>query len=544
MKFIENMKQIWQKFKEFWVNTSLYRKLLISGAITVVVVVFAYLIFMSGNKSVYEVLYTDLNSKDAAAIVEVLNEQKIPYRLADEGMTIYVPADVKYTTRLNLSAQNLPQAQAGFELFETSNFGETQSDKRVKYQVAMQGEIGRTIESIAQVKSARVHLVLPEESLFADNQQKTTASIQITCFDGQSLSAKEIEGIKRLVANGVEGLDVNDVVVIDNKGNLISDIDFAAADNSLTEKARVQLALKQEFEREKQKAIQQMLDLSVGPGHSVVQVNADLNFNISEEKTEQYTHDPDGSFIRSEQILSEAGTDVTNSPQSIPGTDTNIPQYAEATTNTGTSTFERSERTRNYEINKTETMTQFAVGSPDYEHFTAAVLVDSRIAERLGTTDEERTRKITGIVAAACGLKYNPNSPDNTIGDSISVAFIEFYSTDTETVVPPGISELVVKYLPFILAAIALLIFIIVLLILKLRKKRATQGLVDAEDANTPGFDQVVGDDIDLKSLYEPVLSEEELEYNRVKAEVEKLTQEDPASAVQVIRAWLMEDQR
>jgi flagellar M-ring protein FliF len=548
MSFIDAIGSISQKVKEFWTNTDLGRKLTILGVLALIIIAGVYLLLAGNATRAYDMLYADLDAKDAADIVAVLSEEGIPYRLENEGTAIYVPAEVKYTTRLTLASQNLPRLQSGFEMFETNNFGETQSDKRVKYQVAMQGELSRTIESIAKVRSARVHLVLPEETLFSDNQQLPSASLQITCYEGQKLSEEEINGIKTLVAHSVEGLSLDDVVIIDADGKLISDVDLTANDATLTDQARVQITMKRQFEETKQRAIQAMLDASIGPNYSVVQVNADLNFDIKQETAEAYRHDPDGTFIRSENVRTESGTDVTTAPAAIPGTDMNIPQYAETTAANGTSTYESSDRTRNYELNRTETMTQYAVGNPNYEHFTVAVLVDSHVEERLGTNEAERVSKIKGIVAAASGLRGGEAS---VIDDSVSVAFIEFYSEEIPAGPPVSFA---VTYFPYLLAAAVLLLALIILLLFLLRKRKRknqqqaieTQAELAAAQAQAEqaAFDHTVDDVIEQARLREPELTPEEIEFNRVREEVEKLILEDPGSAVQVIRAWLQEDQR
>jgi flagellar M-ring protein FliF len=213
-------------------------------------------------------------------------------------------------------------------------------------------------------------------------------------------------------------------------------------------------------------------------------------------------------------------------------------------TENGTSTYESSERTRNYEINETETTTQYAFGSPDYEHVTAAVLVDSRVETRVGAADDERVNKIKGIIAAACGLK---NGETALIDDSVSIAFIEFYSEEEPGDLP--VSPLI-KYFPYLLAAAALLILLLVLLLLSLRKRKAKKALGtseivrDIEVEEPVGIDHTIEEGVSLSMIYEPELTPEEIELNRVKAEIEKMVQENPESAVQVVRAWLMEDQR
>jgi flagellar M-ring protein FliF len=136
--------------------------------------------------------------------------------------------------------------------------GETQSDKKVKYQVALQGELARTIQSLDKVKSARVHLVIPEPSLYSEDEEQPSASVAITTNENKTLSAKEVQGIINLVANSVEGLDPKNVVIVDHNGNLISD-NLPEQINNSTDLVRQQMAMKKEYEQEEQAAIQSML---------------------------------------------------------------------------------------------------------------------------------------------------------------------------------------------------------------------------------------------------------------------------------------------
>ena len=287
-----------------------------------------------------EVLYTDLTPKDAAAIIEKLDEERITYQLENEGTTILVPSESKYNTRLKLAAENLPQGHAGLELFRETSFGETQMDKKVKYQEALQGELARTIQSLDKVRAANVILAMPEDTLFS-NEQPAKASVVIRTQDSQVLTSREVQGILNLVANSVEGLTTENVVIVDQYGNMVSD-NMLLDNQNITSQVQAQMLMKRSFEKEKEKAIQTMLDKTLGQDNSVVRVHADLIFDNREQRDERYFHDEDGPFIRSQSITEEASTQTTVNPVGIPGTDTNIPQYLEVDPNAqGESTYER-----------------------------------------------------------------------------------------------------------------------------------------------------------------------------------------------------------
>lgn len=303
---LNNFRQVGSRARDIWSRLSLNQKVLFGGAALMIVIAVAVLAFNSKQVQ-YEVLYNDLSEKDAAAIVDQLNENKTPYKLEENGTTILVPAEVKYQTRLKMAGENLPQGQAGFELFQQNNFAETQSDKKVKYQEALQGELARTIQSLEKIKAARVHLVLPEPSLYSDKEEQPSASIAITTKDNETLTPQEVKGIVHLVANSVENLDPKNIVIVDQNGDLISD-NLPEGDGTSTDLVKQQMAMKQQYEKEKQLAIQSMLDETLGKGNSVVRVNVELNFNDADQVDKKYTHDPDGTFVRSEQLTAESGT--------------------------------------------------------------------------------------------------------------------------------------------------------------------------------------------------------------------------------------------
>lgn len=535
----KNFRQLGERIKDIWSHFSLNQKVLFGGAALLIIIA---LIVLAANigKVPYETLYTDLSEKDAAAIVDKLNEAKIDYKLENNGTTILVPAQLKYNTRLKMAGENLPQGQAGFELFQQKSFGETQSDKKVKYQEALQGELARTIQSLDKVKAARVHLVLPEPTLFSDKEEAPSASIAITTKEDASLTPKEVQGIINLVANSVEKLTPENVVMVDHNGNLISD-NLPGTEGGATDVVKQQMAMKRQFEREKQAAIQSMLDKTLGKDNAVVRVNVELNFDDASQVDDKYTHDEDGPFIRSEQIKKESGTNDNQNQVGVPGTDNNIPQYEQVNPPQGNSAYDKSETVRNYELNRTQTTTKFAQGEVKYDYLTVAVLVNNARAANmnLGDTEEARAKKIRNIVATACGLRENRPDENINLEDSISVAFIDFYSQPAPEPDPTGVFGQLGKapWVPWALAALSVLV---ILLIWRLARRKPEE---DEED-QTPGFEALVEDEINIEDLLDRNLTPEEREREKIKQEIEKFIDEDPASAAQVVKTWLMEDLR
>lgn len=536
---VNRLKETVSKLKEVNTGMSLNQKVLFGGAGLLIIILLIILLAGKGGGTAYETLYSELDEKDAAAIVEKLKEEKIDYKLEDNGTTILVPLDYKYSTRLKLASENLPRGEVGFELFRESNFGETQTDKKVKYQEALQGELARTIQRLDKVKAAKVNLALPEPSLFSNNEEAPKASVVINTRDGENLSPKEVQGIINLVSNSVERLEPENIVIVDQNGKLISN-NLPSETGSNTDIIQMQMAIKKKYETEKEEAIQSMLDKTLGKDNSVVRVNVELNFDNREQKDEHYTHDPEGPFIRSEQIIKESGTERQNNQPGIPGTDNNIPQYEEVNTEGGQSSWDKSDTTRNYEIDKTETVTRFSPGNVKYDYLTVAVLVNNTASRQanLGETEEEKAEKIRSIVATACGLRENRNDENVRLDENISVAFMDFYAEPEPEPEPTGAIDKLLKspFTPWAITAIALAVIILSWLLLR------RKGALPVQDEAQSSFETVIDDEINIEDLIDKELTPEERERQKIRQEIDKLIDENPEDAAQVIRAWLMEE--
>ncbi|HBK52691.1 MAG TPA: flagellar M-ring protein FliF [Syntrophomonas wolfei] len=213
--FAEKLKETAGRVAGSWQNMNLNQKVLAGGGVLLILAAAIILLISSSRDTAYEVLYTELDKKDASQITAKLDEGKVPYKLENGGTTILVPPALKDKTRLSLAGENLPRGETGFELFQESKFGETQTDKKVKYQVALQGELARSIQSLDKVKAAKVNLALPESTLFSDNEELPKASVVVNTREEEKLSPKEIQGIINLVANSVDKLTPENVVIVD-----------------------------------------------------------------------------------------------------------------------------------------------------------------------------------------------------------------------------------------------------------------------------------------------------------------------------------------
>lgn len=238
----------------------------------------------------YEVLFSRLSAQDAASLTRELDQMKLPYRLGEDGTTILVDRATVHQTRLKLMGKDLPlQGAVGFELFNNADFGMTEFAQKVNYQRALQGELTRTILSLAEVESARVHLAFPEEGLFKREQGRTKASITLTLREGRALRRDQVRGIQRLVAAAVQGVESKDVTIINSQGvALTSDGDDAAS--GVASSARVDV--KREIEQYLAQKANAVLDKAFGPGQAMASVDATLDMNQVRTTTEDVIAPP------------------------------------------------------------------------------------------------------------------------------------------------------------------------------------------------------------------------------------------------------------
>lgn len=285
------------------------QKIMIGGVVVGTIVLLGVLVGML-NEPNMAVLYTNLAEEDASKVVDQLNSQKIAYKIEDNGKTIKVPQEVVYETRLSLASKGIPNSGVvGYEIFDKNTMGMSEFIQKLNYKRAIEGELSRTIMQVDGVEAARVHIVIPEKSIFKDEEKQPTASIIIKLKSG-TLSKENTLSILNLVASSVEGLQQNRITLMDSHGRLLSKNED---ENSVIVATSKQYELKQSVEKYLTRKVQGMLDNVLGLGSSIVQITADLNFDQVEKQMEQY--DPDTQVAISEQSLSNenGGKSVSDS---------------------------------------------------------------------------------------------------------------------------------------------------------------------------------------------------------------------------------------
>jgi flagellar M-ring protein FliF len=270
----------------------------------------------------WKVLFSNLTEKDGGAIVAVLEAQNTPHRFADNG-SLLVPADRVHEVRLKLASQGLPRGGlVGFELLENQKFGTSQFAEQVNYQRGLEGELARTIQSIGSVQAARVHLAMPKPSVFIREEQKPTASVMLNLYPGRSLDNGQIAGIAHLISSSVPQLPMGNVSIIDQNGNLLSQLKSKLSEAGLDP---AQLKYVRETESDIINRIQEILKPVLGAGNFKVQIAADIDFSQNEQTAETYrpNSSPETTAIRSRQ--SNESASVNQSSGGVPGALTNQP---------------------------------------------------------------------------------------------------------------------------------------------------------------------------------------------------------------------------
>ena len=507
------------------------KQMLVAAVAFLSAVSFAILIFVA-NRVDYKPLFTNLTSEDAGEIVKKLKDAKTPYQITADGKGILVPSDKVYELRLTLASEGIPQGGGvGFEIFDRKNFGMTEFVQKLNYQRALQGELSRTIAQLTGVEQARVHLVIPEKSLFKDNERPATASIVLKMKSNRALRESEVQGVVHLVASSIEGMDPEHVTLLDSRGKILSkggSSDPTARMSSAMQEAQMA------YERNAEERIQSLLDRIVGGGKSVARVTAAFDFKQVERLEEKF--DPESIAVRSEQRTEEKGSSTTGAA-GVPGVQTNLGRTAPgggATTGGGS----KNDETLNYEVSRSTAKIIEPVGA--LSKISVAVLVDGKYEEPAAVKE--------GQVSKA---KYVPRSPDELLkietlvknavgfnaerGDQLSVQNIPFQDAGEA-----GTSEVtswwtnpffvsLAKNLMVAVGFLVLIMFVIRPLLASLRiGRRPTLESFEA-----------------IGATGEQLTTAERAQINAQMAEQKELIEQakkDPYQVAQILQNWVSED--
>ena len=504
----------------------------------------------------YKVLYANLSDKDGGAIIAQLSQMNVPYRHADGGAAILVPAAKVHDARLRLASAGLPKGSVvGFELMDGARFGQTQFQERLTFQRGLEGELTRSITAMAAVQSARVHLALPNQNGFFREQQKPSASVMLTLHPGRTLDRSQVAGIVHLVSASVAELNPKAVSVLDQSGSLLS----APAEGSSGLDAQ-QLQYVGQLESGYSKRIMELLEPVMGRENLRANVTAEIDFSQTEATTEEFKPNQGKDAVatlRSQQSTEQSGGGGgtgTALASGVPGAASNQPplpatapvigavqplqaaQAGAAPATSGGNT--KREAVTNYEVDKTVRVTRNATGT--VKRLNAAVVVNHRTSiDAKGKTvstplSDEEIEKLSALVRESIGFSKER-------GDSVKVINAPFKVEPVNTIAlplwkqPEVIDMLRAAAVPAGLGLVALLVFFGMV-------KPALMVALAPAAPPPPGsrIDTVVADAQTLPGLPSPAtLALEAPRYNQHLDNARQMAKQNPAAVATVVSGWV-----
>lgn len=528
----DKIQNVWSKTQEVYLRMELRQRFILAMLVAITLAVIIWLISWS-SKVEYNLLFGKLTPDDAQKVITKLEEEKIKYKIEDEGRSIYIEADKVYETRIKMAAENIGSKNngTGFEIFDKTQLGMTEFVQNVNYRRAMEGELQRTIQSINGIEYVRVHLVFPEEKIFKEDQQSPTASVMLKI--NKSLSEKQINGITNLIASAIEGLDPNKVTIVDQDGKILTDNN----DEGLAGLSNKQMKVQNQLENTLMLKVQSMLDQILGVGNSVVRVSADLNFDQVETTMEKY--DPEGQVVRSEELESNNTSNLKDS----------LSQTSE-------------HQITNYEINSTVQKMINQIGG--IRRLTVAVNVNFklRIQEKDGKVVKdylERTpaelQQINQLVQTSVG--YNADRGDQIVVNSMSfdTSEMEFQKIEEDKEAKKK------QYINYAEKGLIVVILIVLLFVLTSQFKKIfaqPEPEPEIDDVIRPAFVEGTGvgegfypegeegmpmGEGKISYTFKPMkdIEIEQTEAILLQESIQKFVLENPEVAVRLIKSWVLE---
>ncbi|MEV6600683.1 flagellar basal-body MS-ring/collar protein FliF [Actinoplanes sp. NPDC051346] len=481
------------------------------------------------SKPSYSALFSNLSSKDASAIVESLQKSSTPYELANGGTTIMVPQDQVYDLRLQLSGEGLPgESDTGYALLDQQGITTSDFMQHTNYQRALQGELANTIKAIDGVEAATVNLVIPQKDVFADDQNKTTASVLVQSSASKPLSNQTVQAIVHLVASSVEGLDPTNVTVAGADGKILSTGGGAAIATGGDSGSDSQTV---SFQNRLNSSLQNMLDAVVGPGHAVVTTTAELDFDQTQTTSKTFSSDPSVAAL-SESIQREAyngngtGTGGVLGPDNIQG----------PTGTGGSGQYENTNTVRNNAVNEVTENRNSAPGG--IKRLNVAVLLDATTAGAVNQADVQQ------LVSAAAGI-------DPTRGDTIAVSAMAFDTSAAtaakDALAASAAAEQSVKQTSLMkTAGMALIVLLLIFIAWRWsRRQKKRKALTPAELKHLEDMQAALEAQrlaelnaaIPSPAIEAANINHEELEGRQ--REIEQMVEDQPEEMAALLRGWL-----
>ncbi|WP_293780315.1 flagellar basal-body MS-ring/collar protein FliF [uncultured Oxalicibacterium sp.] len=532
-------------------------------------------IVLWSQKPDYRVLFSNFSDRDGGAIVASLQQANVPYKFAEGGSAILVPADRVHDLRLKLAAEGLPKGgNVGFELMENQKLGISQFLEQVNFQRALEGELARSIQSVGSVQSARVHLAMPKQTVFVRDQQKPTASVLLNLYPGRSLDQQQVSAIVHLVASSVPDLPPKNVTIVDQSGNLLSENNSKPAGANTLDPS--QLKYVQELQQSIAKRVESIITPIVGSNNVRAEATADVDFSTSEQAAEIYkpNQGSNSATVRSMQS-SESNNGSGNNASGVPGALTNQPA-ANATAplnttppatptapnaqgangangaTTGTAgaagataaatTPTQRDVTTNYEVDKTVRYVQQPMGG--VKRLSVAVVVNyKRVVDKDGNvsfqplSDVEKNQ-IRDLVKEAMGFNQDR-------GDTLNVVNSPFAGMNNPDPEPlplwerPEIIDMAIQAAKYLALAIVLLIMYRKILTPMFKKinpepQLALPNETDGDAAIRHNRDEVQNLEAEIKPMG---VSQHTYQQNLEAAK--ELARKDPKVVANIVKAWV-----
>lgn len=548
----DGLKEFSNQVANFWRGLSNPKRFALV-VLTSLVLVSVAVVSVLGSRKHLVPLYSGMDPKDAASIVEKLDAQKIPYELASGGTTVLVPEENLHRLRLEMASQGLPKGSAvGFELFDKSQFGATEFEQQVNLRRALEGELARSIGTVEGVESARVHLVLPRSSVFLTKKEQASASVVVNLRNPALFGKREVAAVVHLVAAAVPGLSRGNVSVVSTEGQTLHKPSMGEGAFAGETMAEESAALATQLES---RALAQ-LERVVGPGGADVRVTLTLDPSTHEQTKEVFQ--PEKTALRSEQASEERVRSQSPGAEGIPGARTNLPDNSggtmtQATAAQNVESTERNSHTKNWEIDRTVEKVHTPPGS--VARLTVAVLLDGtwkksdKGPETFTPRTKEEVEQLTEIVKQAVGY-------DQLRGDSITVSAMKFArETPTDT---QGVELVPLWKKPWVLLAtiggVVLAMLLLLVLAFRSRKQKKLAELAmqrkmaELEEAkgkkSSEGSEEDLGpDEIRRLQMVDPrkLLTGGPDAIAALRSKALELSASDPSTTAVVLRSWLEE---
>ncbi|MDI3269216.1 MAG: flagellar basal-body MS-ring/collar protein FliF [Bacillota bacterium] len=510
MQGLDRLKDAWQKVKP----SQRMVLFLVGGGLTLALLVYALFARQSED---FSPLFSDLQPADAAAVVAALDSRHIPYRLDQQGQTVLVPSQDVYRLRLDLAAEGIPNAgRVGMEIMDRLSLTSTDFDRQVSLLRATQGELERTLSQIQGVRQARVHIVMGKSSPLAGESIPASAAVLLEMQPGQTVSPKQVQGVIRLVAASVSGLQPEQVTVVDQYGQLLSGtgsgpVDLAGADHFLDLQAR--------FERDLQDRLQAFLTQIFGPGQVVTQVAARLNFDRVTTEEDLFTN-PDGGQEGLLRQASEYRREVVGQEGqgAAPG-DSNFPTAPPFVGGSGNTRTTEENLQHTYEYNRTHTVTQVAPGT--VQQLQVAVVVAKPLSP-------EQQTQLQSLVAAAVGSDPGRRDVVTVTSMPFDRSVLDQFPSEEAPPAAPGIPPL------YLYGAGGAALLLLLLLILWMRARARARRRKEAEAQQ----ELLLLQEEMLKNGRPQVMPTEP----QVDQDMKRLAREHPELVARTLRAWMMEE--